>query len=76
MPTVKIEPDPNAPVKMKIKDSSGKGTILFDNSKGRVVESSTEMNMKMELEVANMAIPGTVVATTTLRLKDADKNKE
>jgi hypothetical protein len=76
MPTLKIEADPNAPLKMNVKESTGKGTILFDNSTGRLVESTTEVKMKVEMEVANMAIPGTVVVTTTQRLKDSDDSKK
>jgi hypothetical protein len=76
VPMVKIEPDPNAKLKMKVKDSNAKGTFFFDNASGRVVESTTETKMKIEMEVLNMQIPGTVMVTSTLRLKNADKSKE
>ncbi len=71
-PEIKIEPDPNAPIQIKVKDSKGKGYAYFDARAGRVVESNNETTMQMELEVAGMTIDQRIVQSTTMRLKKKD----
>jgi hypothetical protein len=68
-PNIKIEPDPKAPVKIELKESKGSGQILFDNKAGRMVESTTNQVMQMQLGIAGMNINQTVDQTATMRLK-------
>ncbi len=68
-PNIKIEPDPKALIKMELKDSTGTGQILFDNKAGRMVESTMNQVMQMQLSIGGMNIAQTVDQTTTMRLK-------
>lgn len=47
---MKFEPNPesDADVEMKVTEQEGKGLVLFDAEKGRVVESTNEQKMTME----------------------------
>jgi hypothetical protein len=75
-PDIKIEPDPNSPIQIKVKGGSGKGTTLFDNTAGRVIESTNEQKMEMELEIGGMTINQNITQTTTMRLKGTERSKE
>jgi hypothetical protein len=75
-PDLKIEADPNAPIKMTMKSSKGKGFALFDNKIGRIAESSSEGTMRMEIDAGGMTIDVNSTQTTTIRLKGAAKSKE
>jgi Family of unknown function (DUF6263) len=75
-PELKIEADPNAQIKMTMKDSKGKGFALFDNKVGRIAESSNEGTMRMEIEAGGMTIDVSSTQTTTIRLKGAAKSSE
>jgi hypothetical protein len=69
VPEMKIEPDPNAPFKLTMKNQQGKGTIYFDNQAGRMHAMANETTMDMAIEVANMTINQRIVQNTSLRLK-------
>ena len=75
-PDIKIEPDPNAKIQIKVKGGSGKGYALFDNKAGRIAESHNETTMDMEIEVAGMTITQHIVQNTTMRLRSARKSSE
>jgi len=75
-PELKIEPDPNAPIQMKMKGGSSKGVALFDNKVGRIAESTTEGTMRMEIEAGGMTIDVNSTQNTTIRLKGAPKSRE
>lgn len=75
VPNIKIDPEGAAGVMMKVKDSTGKTNILFDNRTGRLVESVSEMDMQMEMEVDNEKVVQRVVHSVTYRLKEGDKSK-
>ncbi len=69
VPELKLESDPAAAVTVKIEDSKTKGYVLFDNSAGRVAETSMESTMKMEVVTNGMTIKQLVTQTMTMRLK-------
>lgn len=71
-PKATIEPDPNAPIAMKLKSQDGTGTALFDNKAGRLLEVVQNQTMEMEAEVMGMTFSQRMVQTVTMRL--ADKN--
>ncbi len=75
-PDLKIEADPDAPIKMTMKGGSAKGFALFDNKVGRIAESTTEGTMKMEIEVGGMTIDMSSTQITTIRLKGPAKSSE
>jgi hypothetical protein len=68
-PSIKIDADPNADVKIKLKNAKGTGQILFDNKNGRLVESTTTQTMQMQLNAMGIDLDQTIQQTTTLRLK-------
>lgn len=47
---MKFEPNPDsdADIEMEVTEQSGKGSVLFDAEKGRVIESSNEQKMTLE----------------------------
>jgi hypothetical protein len=68
-PDMKYEADAKAPVRMKLKSSSGKGVTLFDNKVGRVAQTTDEGTMEMEVEAGGQTTSTTTRQTTTVRLK-------
>jgi len=75
-PEVKIEPDPNAKMQIKVKDSKGKGYTFFDNAKGRIIESTNETTMQMELDVGGITISQNITQVSTMRLKGRKSGDE
>ncbi|HQR41994.1 MAG TPA: DUF6263 family protein [Gemmatales bacterium] len=61
---MKMEPDPNAPIQMKMTTKEANGNTLFDNAKGRV----QEVNMKTISEM-DMGGIGTAQMTQIMTLK-------
>ena len=68
-PAIKIEPDPKSPVKIEVKETKGSGQILFDNKTGRMIESTGNQTMQMQLAIAGMNLTQTIDQNTTIRLK-------
>ena len=68
-PAIKIEADPNAKIKIEIKDAKGSGTVLFDNKTGRLVESVTNQTTEMQIGAMGLNLSQTIDQTTTIRLK-------
>jgi hypothetical protein len=68
-PNIKIEADPNAEIKIKVKDAKGTGHILFDNKIGRLIESTTTQTTQMQINAGGIDIDQRVEQTTTLRQK-------
>jgi hypothetical protein len=75
-PDLKIEADPDSPIKMTMKGGTAKGFALFDNKIGRIAESTSEGTMRMEIEVGGMTIDMNSTQTTTIRIKGAGKSSE
>jgi hypothetical protein len=69
-PKMTIEPDPNSPVTIKLKEQDGKGTTYFDNNAGRMVETNLKQNMVMALSVMGMDIEQKIEQVVTMKLKD------
>src|SRR5205823_3171851 len=53
-PTIKVEADPNA--QMKVKSITANGYTLFDNKAGRVVESSLQQTKKGQVTVMGLTL--------------------
>jgi hypothetical protein len=68
-PELKIIPDPDAPVQVKLKNQKDKGFAYFDNQAGRLVEVTNEGTMEMEIEAMGVTIMATTTQTSTMRLK-------
>jgi hypothetical protein len=68
-PNIKIEPDGKSPVKVQVKDAKGSGTILFDNSTGRMVETVINQQMQMQLGAGGLNFDQNIDQTSTIRLK-------
>ncbi len=68
-PNIKMEPDPKAPIKIEVKDTKGSGQILFDNKTGRMIESTVNSTMQMQLSIAGMNLMQTTDQTMTIKLK-------
>jgi hypothetical protein len=69
-PTSTVTADPNAPITIAIKKQDAKGTILFDNEAGRMVQSNIESSMQMEITANGMTFTQNVQQTTNLKLLD------
>lgn len=67
-PKATIEPSPDAKFAMKLKAHEGKGTALFDNAAGRLLEVTNQQTMEMEIDVMGMTFNQRMVQTTTMRL--------
>lgn len=75
-PEIKIEPGDNAKVKIKVKNGSGKGTALFDNAVGRIVDITSDTKMQMEVEAAGVNADVNVAQTTTISINGTRKKGE
>jgi hypothetical protein len=64
--SVTLDSDPSVPVALKVKESSGKGTAIFDNEAGRLREVTMSQQMIME------AMGATMRATTVISVKIKD----
>jgi hypothetical protein len=67
-PNFKIESDSDAPFQVKMKVQKGKGNAYFDNQAGRLVESTNDMTLEMEIEAGGMTVPAQIQGTNVLRL--------
>jgi hypothetical protein len=68
-PSVVMEADPTAPIKMSMKGSNGKGTALFDNAAGRLAEVNIAQDMQMAISAGDQDIAQNIRTNTTLKLK-------
>src|SRR5262249_6230819 len=59
-PEMKIIPDPDAPIQIKLKNQKDKGFAYFDNAAGRLLEVTNEGTMEMEVEAMGVTIMQTV----------------
>jgi hypothetical protein len=76
VPNIKIEPNPDAPVKITFKSNKSKGQILFDNVAGRIAEVSNEGTMETEIEAGGMTIGQKAVQKMTMRLEKPGASSE
>ncbi len=68
-PVVTLEPDPKAPITVKMKGIDSKGTAWFDNAAGRLVEMKLTENMQMAVSVGGMEFIQNVRGTTIMKLR-------
>jgi len=66
-PVVSLDPDPNAPIAIKMKGGAGEGMALFDNAAGRLVEVNLTQDMRMEI---GQDITQNIRTNTILKLKN------
>src|SRR5207253_713883 len=71
-PTIKVEPNPQAA--MKVKSVKGSGELLFDNKAGRLLESTMQQTTVSEVNAMGLTLNQTAVQITTIRL--VKKTKE
>jgi len=68
-PALTLEPDPNAPITIKMKGGVGKGSALFDNNAGRIVDVTITQNMQMDISAGGQDLTQNIKTTTVLKLK-------
>ena len=69
-PVLTIEADDAAPIALKVKDQDSKGTALFDNAAGRLVETNMKQTMQMEISAGGMTIDQKIEQTVSMKLKE------
>ena len=70
-----LTPGEGQPFKMTLKDSSAKGTMLFDNRKGRLVKSEINQTMTMEMEVQGNTINQEIEQKIVVRTTDGKSSR-
>lgn len=69
-PSITLESDPNAPIKIELKSQDGKGVAYFDNAAGRLVELTLNQTMQMEMTVMGQAVQQNLKQTSSMKLLD------
>ena len=64
----------DSPTKVELKDQSSKGTIHFDNAKGRLIDTESTMTMKMEITVGAMKFESNTSVGVTLKRNEDKKS--
>ena len=64
-----LEPDPKAPIEVKMKVEDAKGTAYFDNQAGRLAELNAVQIMNMEINAGGQTINSRIETTITMKLK-------
>jgi hypothetical protein len=72
-PVIDVKPDDNTPVPFKLTTKDAKGVVYFDSARGRLVENHLALDMKMEVNMGEIALDCTLKATVTLKLVDKPK---
>ncbi len=62
-----VEPSEDAQATMKLGDSEGTGTLLFDNARGRIVSVEVTKAMDMEVSASGQTINSEVTTKMTLK---------
>ena len=75
----KFKPNPDNPAKVEITSQEGQGTIYFDRKAGRLVESTTEEKMAMQVDIGGNVSKQTIATKKTVKptaaKSEADKKK-
>jgi hypothetical protein len=69
-PKMTLEPAPNSPFAITLKNQEGTGQALFDNATGRLRELTVNQTMEMELEVMGQTLTQRMVQNVTTKLVD------
>lgn len=67
-PTVRMVPDPNSPVQVRVKSATGGGAVLFDHEQGRIERTKLTSKMVMTVTQDGQAIDQTIDQTVTMAL--------
>ncbi|MCA9051014.1 MAG: hypothetical protein KDA89_19900 [Planctomycetaceae bacterium] len=67
-PEITVTPKEGAPVKMTLKNSTGKGTVTFSAAQGRVLRSQLELTLNMTVDAAGQSFNQTIEQTTVMTL--------
>lgn len=68
VPKVTITPRDDAPTKMSLDESAGRGRIIFDIANGRVVQTQLDLTLKMTVEQNDQKLPQTIRNVTSMTL--------
>jgi hypothetical protein len=68
---IEIQPDPAGKLDFKIQSQEGKGTFFFDNTAGRVTESTVTEKIEMTVKIMDMDFAQTSDTMTTMKLTPA-----
>lgn len=74
-PKIKFEPDPNAAVNLSLKGQDAKGTALFDPAAGRLVETTVNQKMEMEVQTMGQTLKQNMEQTVTMKLLGKEQKK-
>jgi len=72
-PKMTMEPAPNAPASIKIKDQDAQGKALFDNEAGHLTETNLKQNMTMEIGAGNMNFTQKIEQNVLMKLRSEKK---
>jgi hypothetical protein len=67
-----IETTPGNQIELKIKSQEGKGSFLFDNAAGRIIDSNVTVKVDTLITVQNMEIVQSNETSTMMKLVPAD----
>lgn len=68
-PVMSVEPAPGAPFQIEVKDSQAEGFAMFDAGMGRLVSSTLEQIVQMELTIKGQP-PRAMTISTTVNVTD------
>jgi|GEM_PF-5182749 len=72
----KFESEPKGQLKINIKEQKSDGAVYFDNTAGRVVSSSLQDKMTLELEVMGMKLDQVVTSIIKLKQSNPDSGRD
>lgn len=72
-PKIAMEPNKDAPVTIKQKSADAKGTALFDNAAGRLVETKMTQVMEMEIEAGGQNMTQKLEQIISMKLVNKPK---
>lgn len=67
-PSVSVEPKKDSPLQLKLTNTSGNGTILFDRQNGRIVRSELSLQLEMEITQFGRSMTQNVQQQTVMQL--------
>jgi Family of unknown function (DUF6263) len=70
-----LEPAANSPVELELKNQDGKGQIVFDSEKGRIVSSHLDMSMTQKIKAGGQELDQTVVNQVDMKQKPDEAAK-
>ncbi len=68
VPTVNITPRDGVQTRMSLDESNGRGRIIFDIARGRVVQTQLDLTLKMTVEQSGQKLPQVIRNVTSMTL--------